>query len=84
MTYTVIESTNKRLLKKFQASAGFRKFLTKTAKVTSGTNEGSTEDQHGRIRNLPWILIEDARNKDHATYRVLKTGLTFWSTGVEI
>lgn len=85
MTITVIESKDKELLEKFEASADFQnEFGGHNPKIEHGRNDDAELDDTGRTGTLHRLLIEDTRSEDHVTFRLDETGLHFWATGVEV
>jgi len=85
MTMTVIEATDKALLDFHRYSSDFQKeFGAHNPVVKEGVNENAELDDQGTTGTLFWLLIEDDRADDNATFRLDSEGLHFWATGVEV
>ena len=88
MTTTVIESTHKVALDLYRRSDAFKAdFLhgQSNIRVSSGVTEDSELDDKEDLSPLYWLLIEDARREDNATFRLDSEGRpVFWATGVEV
>lgn len=69
MTIAVIECRDKALLKAFAEGQRFAGH----ERITQGKNGG-----------LHWLIIEDDKEDDNATYRLTRKGLRFTDSGVEV
>ncbi len=90
MTITIVESKDKALLDAFKHGMGFAIALAAepfadgsepTEYVPTVTQGENQSDEEGVVH---WLLIEDPRAADNATYRLDAEGVHFEASGVEV
>lgn len=83
MTYTVIEATSQAQREAFKQTADYAAICA-NATITEGITLGVEVDADV-IGDIYWILVEDDRDEDHATFRINDEGVAVFSAGgVEI
>ena len=73
MTISVVECADPCLLTAFSAGIQFQ-----------SESEGNPKIEQGQTDATHWLIIEDERGEDNATYTLTAEGLTFSMSGVEI
>lgn len=69
MTVSVIECRDKALLEAFAEGQRFA---------------GIERIEQGKNGSVHWLIVEDDKEEDNATYRLTRKGLRFTASGVEI
>jgi hypothetical protein len=84
MTHTVIEATSAAQRDEFKKTADYLGFVKNATQVTEGVTFDNVEGE-GPPVDLYWILVEDEKDEDNATFRINDEGVAvFSSSGVEV